>query len=169
MTSFPLRGAHPGREAWVLGGAASLPEEMKRCPEGALLISANEHGCKFTRCDYIASLDDIEAKVAPYGVPRISPHMWAEHPFLETDYHVANSACFGAYLAHLMGCTRIVIAGVDLYRSGYFHDPTPIRKVGTERDRLNDWAALRDLLPAGLVFAAGGPVLQVFPEYLDGH
>lgn len=147
-----------------MGGATSLPGEMERCPEGALLISANDHGCRLGRCDYIAAMDDIGERLAPWGVPRISPHMWAEYPFLETGhYHIANSACFGAYLAWLMGCSRIVIAGVDLYRSAYFHDSTPIRKVGNERDRLADWAALRDLLPKGLVFAAGGPVAEVFP------
>lgn len=110
-------------------------------------------------------MDDIGARLEPWGVPRISPHLWAEYPYLDhsNTYHIANSACFGVWLAHLMGCAKIVVAGVDLYRSAYFHDATPIRKVGTERDRLADWAALRDLLPPGLVFVAGGPVERVFP------
>lgn len=164
MMNFTLRGRHHGREAWVLCGAETLPRDLERCPNDALMISANDHGCRLKRCDFIVALDDIHDRLRPWGVPVISPHAWADHQCHDPAVlKLSNSGCFGVLAAHLMGCRKIVIAGVDLYRTAYAHDPRPIRIRGTERDRLHDWAVLRSLVPSGLVFVASGPVSAIFP------
>lgn len=161
MTSFDLRGRHAGREAWVLGGAETLPAEMERCPDGALLISANEHGCRLRRCDYIVARDDIGERLAPWGAPRISQHLWAEHPYLD-PWPIANSAAFGVWVAFEMDCRSAVIAGVDCYRTAYFHDKAARRPLGSEKFRFAEWKELKQRIPKGFLRAAGGPLVDIF-------
>lgn len=166
MPEFSLRDAHKGRVAVVLGGAESLPSEFWRCPWDAVRISANEHGCKFTRCDYIVALDDLTEKLQPYGVPRIGPYLTYEHPYLD-KWTVANSAAFGCYVALVMGCSRVIVTGVDCYRSGYWHHETAPKVAGKELFRFLEWQELKKLVPDGFVRAAGGPLVELFGG-LDG-
>lgn len=149
-----------GRAAVVLGGAESLPVEFARCPSDAVLISANQHGCLYTRCDYIVVLDDIGERLEPLGVPRIGPYLWAEYPYLDR-WTIANSAAFGVWVAHLMGCAPIYIAGVDCYRSGYWHGEGRPNATGREKFRLVEWRELRLRVP-DIVRAAGGPLVEIF-------
>jgi len=140
---------------------------MTRVPHGALRISANEHGCRLVRCDYIAALDDIDAQTAPWGAPRVASYAWAEHQLKGAPFPIANSGCLATWLAYMMGCSPILIAGVDLYRTGYFHNPAPIPKPTSEVSRLQEWARLRDAIPEAKVFTMSGPLDTVFPRWVD--
>jgi hypothetical protein len=118
--------AHIGRPAVVLGGGVSLPKEIGNCPgkDEAVYLSANQHGAMLIECDYIVAHDKIEEKIRPFGKPVVSRHMWADYRIMGSI--VASTGVETAWVARLMGCAPIYIAGMDCFAGGgtYFHDPS---------------------------------------------
>jgi hypothetical protein len=125
--------AHVGKPAVVMGGGPSLPAAIERSPEGAIFLSANEHGCRFFENSspgqttknvvcLIVALDQIEHKVSRFGVPIVSRHMYADYRLVTPP--AKSSGVAAAYIARLMGCAPILLAGMDCYDGAtYFDDP----------------------------------------------
>lgn len=167
-TLTKLVHAHWGRPAVVMGGGPTLPDDMAKCPQGALLISANEHGCKLTKCDYIVCCDEIEKKVRPYNTPIIGTKLWADYRVFEKV--VPNSGALACMVAWVMGCAPIIIAGCTLYQGATYwhsHGATSTGQLLTLDRHLARWSRLRDLFPNAMFRVTGGPLEALFPLYSD--
>lgn len=148
----------------------SLPAAMQRAPspDEAIYISANHHGVKYWPCRYIVHLDDNEPLLDRYDVPRISPRKTATIRIMEQ--RVNQSGMMGAYVAWALGCTPILLAGMDCFQGGTYHDDPKAKSSGTTvrlEDHLSRWRMLRDILAGADVRALGGTVLEhgIFPAH----
>jgi hypothetical protein len=175
---------HVGRPAVVCGGGESLPAQLKRCPQDAVYISANQHGCiahldgHLARLpDYVMVVDGIEGKTWPrpdgstytlrhFGVPIISPRPAGDYWLFEQC--MPGSGLMAAWMAWVMGCAPIVLAGIDCYQGGtYFHD-REARSSGrsiTIQRHLERWGQLLVHAPGGQFRSLGGPLAKLFPSY----
>lgn len=156
-----LRDRHRGETFIVLGGGRSLHDEMSRAPAG-IRISANEHGCRWGRCDYIAALDDIPEKVRGFGLPVIG-RMPLTVDYLADELPGCRwTGTQAVYFAAVMGARLIVLAGMDLYQ-----DLPPGAPGGAETPlatHLEAWQNLKNAIPVP-VRALGGPLVDLFGRY----
>lgn len=177
LTELVLR--HVGQAAVVLGGGESLPEQMKRVPAGAVLLSANQHGCLLTKCDYMVVCDDktrptfknLEGKLfalRELGVPVISPRRTMADYLIERRLPVNNSGAVAAWAAWIMGCAPILLAGMDCYVGAtYWHDAKG-RSTGRcvpQSTHLTKWRMLELETPGAMLRTLGGPLATLFPSY----
>jgi hypothetical protein len=175
-----------GVPALVIGGGPSAPQQfaeaMYDLPNGTIRLSANQHGCLLTRCDYIVAVDGhinaerfkrqdgSEYGIRDFGVPIIAPKAWADYRIF--NQVLPSSGVMAAWLAWIMGCAPIVLAGIDLYDGGtYFHDvkaeSTGHRLAADQH--LERWAKLK-LIAEGAAFRAmGGRLLELFPRFRRGE
>lgn len=153
--------------AVVMGGGPSLPAQLDLCPgrASAIYFSANHHGASLVGCDYIVALDKIEPLVRPFGVPIVSRHMFGDYRILTSP--APNSGIAAAWLAALMGCGPIFIAGMDM-GGAYFHDPAAKSGVGFTREQhLGQWRSMMEKHPADYR-PVGGPLLEHFARWNVG-
>lgn len=168
---------HLGRAAVVCGGGESLPSQLARCSDNAIYISANQHGCLARRCDYIMVVDGIEDKsftrpdgtsygLRDFGVPIISPRPAGDYWLF--DQCAPSSGVMAAWMAWIMGCAPILLAGIDCYQGPtYYHDPgakSSGRALSLQR-HLDRWASLLQHAPGGQFRPLGGPLTEIFPAY----
>lgn len=161
-----------------MGGGPSLVDAFPYFPPDAVLLSVNDHGCRFMRHtlgltrqpDYIVACDRIEQRVRfdirkpgtgePWGVPLIGRWMFADYRML---FSVApNSGVAAAWVARLMGCAPIILAGMDLYEGGTYFDDA--RGISTGRDippmeHRHRWYRLPAKYPAMYRMLGGDAVL----------
>lgn len=168
---------HVGRVGVVCGGGPSLPEQLARCPEDAIYVSANQHGCLIRKCDYIMMVDGIESReferadgskytLRDFGTPIISPRPCGDYWLFEQP--VPGSGLMGAVILWAMGCAPILPAGMDCYRGPtYYHDPDAKSsgKTISPARHLDRWASLPVHAPGGQFRALGGPLSTIFPPY----
>jgi hypothetical protein len=143
-----------------MGGGESLPAQLSRCPgrDSAVYLSANEHGAKLVGCDYIVALDKIADKIRPFGIPIVTRHLYGDYRILKAPMPDSGNAA--AWIARLLGCRPIYIAGVDLF-GGYWHDAAAQsnRNVLPLEDHLRRWRFLFAKYPADYR-PLGGPLVQ---------
>lgn len=149
---------HAGEPAVVIGGGMSHPAGMQRVPgpEAAVYISANDHGAKRYPCQYICCLDMIEERLRPYGVPIVSPRRYGDFRIFRNP--CAQSGMLGVWLAWVMGCSPILLVGMDCFRGGTYHDDPDATSSGTRiqlKSHLTRWQALGERLGADIRAAAG--------------
>lgn len=160
QTLRPLIHAHVGRAAVVMGGGPSMVEAMATAPADALYISVNDHGLRFfkrradpRRCSYVVACDKIEKRArfdsrdggdgAPWGLPCISRHMWADYRLLFMP--APSSGMSAAYVARLLGCAPVILTGMDCYAGGTYHDDHKAGSTGRNirpADHRSRWAKL---------------------------
>lgn len=156
--------AHAGRVAVVMGGGPSLPAQVKGLPDDCLWLSANEHGAKLRRCDYIVCIDDIADKVKPCGVPIISAQPWADVRLMERPAY-PYTGMYACWVAWLLGCRLVLLGGMDLYAGPtYWHDGEAhsTAKARPYSGHLEQWRRVRLPVP---IRALGGPLIDVFGRY----
>lgn len=172
--------AHRGRPALIMGGGASMPEQAARAPEASVQISVNQHGCLLRKCDYIVACDDKPGKrfagpnglvdLKSFGVPIISPRSsMADYRMFERPTP-NNSGIIASWIAWLMGCCPILLAGMDCFAGGvtYWHTPNAQSSGrGLMVDRhVQKWRFLREKLPeAGIRLMGDGPLRELFKVY----
>jgi hypothetical protein len=157
---------HVGKPAVVIGGGPSAPAGLARCPTDAIGISANDHGFRLRACDFITSLDRIERRLRPHGVPIVSRHLFADYRVLVPPQ--PNSGIVGAWLARLLGCSPIYLVGMDCFSGEtYFHDPTAKSSGFSDlpRNHLARWREFLRKFPAA--YAAFTSPLTAHCESLD--
>lgn len=169
-----LVGKHSGCPAVVLGGGPSLLVNLMDCPEKAVRVSANHHGCKLTRCDYLVTNYEHLIPEFACGVPIIGPCAGADYVFFGIE---STSGMQAAKTAWLMGCAPIILMGMDCYQGDrdYWDDsaealvtygrkspPYLLRKLSKQ---LAAWKEMTDRLEGIEVRVAGGPLLNVYKKY----
>jgi hypothetical protein len=153
--------------AVVMGGGPSLPSQLERCPgrSNAVYLSANHHGASLVGCDFIVALDKVEPLLRPYAVPIVARHMYGDYRILKSP--APNSGIAAAWVACLMGCSPIYIAGMDC-GGAYFHDPAATSGVGFSREQhLAHWRSMMESHPADYR-PIGGPLLEAFQSWNVG-
>jgi hypothetical protein len=124
-----------GKAALVIAGGPSVVQDLPTIPvdfRPALVLSANEHGCKQDRfpVSYIVNCDkkhcllsiDMEPHLRQFGVPIINRWSWADVR-LEDWTFSGNSGTTAVAVAAALGCSPIVVTGIDFYATGrkYFY------------------------------------------------
>lgn len=125
-----------GKPILVIGGGPSVAQDIPALPADfrpALVLSANEHGCKQDRftVDYIVHCDKVHCfrhePMAPYlrqfGKPLIS--RWATADVRLEDWRFGgNSGSTAVAIAAALGGSPIVVTGLDFWATGrnYFWD-----------------------------------------------
>lgn len=147
-----LTGRYRGRPAVIMGGAPSLPEALKHCPEDAVYISANQHGAMLRKVDYIFYTDRVHQTTnAPmrlilkkYGAPLVGPQPDADYVMV-SDIE-ANSGIRAILFAGLLGCDPIIVTGIEMYQGQtYWHDPVG-KSTGYDKDKNKVTAMLGELV-----------------------
>ena len=157
----------------------SAPEQIKLAPHDAVVLSANQHGCLLRKCDYLVACDNKPGRryVSPKGLvdlrefhtPIISPRE-SMADFRIFNVPVNSSGVMAAWAAWLMGCSPIMLAGMDLYlgKTTYFHSPSA---VSTGRHlpsgaHLAKWGLLKEKTGGSIMLRPlGGPLIGLFPAY----
>lgn len=165
---------HVGRCAVILGGGPSLSQYIDRAPRDALYIAVNDHGLRLLKdrpelqpraASYVVACDRIEERArfdigprdlpgprrdrAPWGLPVISRHMWADYRL--TFLPAPNSGMTAAWLARLMGCAPIVLMGMDLWSGKTYHDAPDAKSTGqsiADTQHLRRWVTMLGRYPA---------------------
>lgn len=176
---------HVGRPALIMGGGPSLPWQVTPFFGGVdvtddfVLFSANQHGCVLRdqgmvpRVDYVLAVDNIETKkldragntLRSYGVPIVSIRMWADIRMFSKP--VATSGMCAAYVAWVMGCSPIVLAGMDCYDGGTYWWDERAESTGHRmqvKAHVKRWQQLLEKAD-GMFRTMGGPTERVFPRY----
>lgn len=171
-TLSDLIRVHRGRAAVVMGGAPSLPRDLAELVDwpgrtSAVYLSANDHAFKLPApVDYIVACDNIEQRLRVHGRPIIAPRHWADFRVLHQV--VSNSAALACVVAWAMGCSPIVVTGVELYSAGtYFHDERAHSpgKTANVQQHLRRWSKLIEASVGAYVRPVSGPLLQRFPRF----
>jgi len=122
---------YKGRPAAVLGGGPSLPDDMKKLPEGCLLIAVNHHAQRLCKPDFMVYNDHPEGQETPLreavlrgDVTRISPEPNSDVEFdveVWTGFYSSNTA---TWFACWLGCDPVILCGMDCYQGerAYFHE-----------------------------------------------
>lgn len=159
--------AHVGRPGVVIGGGPSRTAAIAATPTDAIFISTNDHGLRELkrhpapprRIHYTVACDRIERRArydigkggdaTAWGVPVISRHMWADYRLLFLPGKSSGMAA--AWLLRLMGCTPIILTGMDLYTGGTYADDPTARSSGktvAAVEHLRRWRVLAKAYPA---------------------
>lgn len=177
------RDLYRGRAAAVLGGGPSLPGDLARIPEGAVLIAVNYHALKLVQPDFMVFNDDpgedprLLAAVeviqrGGFGRPvLVSPGNYSDLRFdveVWTGFLSSNTA---AWLGLWMGCEPVILCGMDCYQGErvYFHDyehDCPAFHYPLEHYTRPWTEEGRHKLPNGeRLRAMSGPMGRIYPLY----
>lgn len=178
---------HVGRPAVIMGGGESLPAAIAHCPAQAVYISVNDHGVRLLKdrpalgrqCAYVVACDKIEDRARgdvgrdptdrakrradgqPWGMPVISRYMWADYRLLFMP--APSSGMAAAWLARLLGCSPIILTGMDLYAAGTYYDDKQAKSSGrtiTEKQHFARWCTMIQTYPAQYRVIGCSPLLQ---------
>jgi len=172
-----MKDEYAGRPAAVLGGGPSLPSDLKRLPQGCLLIAVNYHAFYHCVPSFMVYNDEPDSDpllmdaVLTCGAIRVSPDETSDIFFdIEawTGFYSSNTA---AWFALWIGCDPVILCGMDCYQGTqkYCHP--------TDRDvppfhyplesHLRPWKEDgRHVLPhVERLRVMSGPLSQVFPVY----
>lgn len=169
-----------GRPALVMGGGETLPEQTARAPGNAVFISANQHGCLLRACDFIVAADSTEEQktwivdgrklgLRDHGAPIVSMRRnIADYRIFKPP--INNSGVLAAWVAWVMGCAPILLAGMDCYVGGVYHHSPKAQSSGRLQplsNHLDKWRALMPHVPGAMVRTMGGTLAihKVFPLY----
>lgn len=161
---------HVGEAAVIIGGAPSRLMDIKQCPKEAVFISANDHGCRQQTCHYICACEDLGERLFSWKIPVISGHPMSDYRVF--DIPLPNSAALGAWAAWIMGCTPIVVTGVECYQGKTYVGDPHARTSGHSlvlEEHLHRWERLNYLCPGIQIRVISGPLARVFPMYWAGE
>jgi hypothetical protein len=181
------------RPILVIAGGPSVTRDLASLPSDfrpALVLSANEHGCKQDRfkVDFIVNCDkkhcmlrvDMEEHLRPFGVPIINRWSWADVR-LEDWTFAGNSGTTAVAVAAAIGGAPIVVTGIDFWGTGrrYFHDGTEAPTKKTYAWQRHDpmpitkpdkrLGALAEFCGNAVIRPMSGPMLTRWKRYHPGE
>jgi len=168
LAELALRYA--GRAGVAMGGGESLPEQVARCPDDAIYVSANQHGALLRAVDFIVSIDGNEADVRPHGAPVIGRRVWCDYRIQDwQDFHYCGPTA--AWVLRVLGCHPVILAGMDCYQGGTYHHDPAARSTGrlvSREEHVQHWRNLVPHMLGTAVRSCGGPTAEIFPLW-DPH
>lgn len=174
-----MRNMYTGRAAAVLGGGPSLVSDLKKLPEGCVLIAVNYHG--LYHCDHIDFMvyNDApetnplqENAVREHRTVHVSPEPSSDVLFdvdhVWTGHFSSNTA---AWFALWLGCDPVILCGMDCYQGDVKHCypstyDSPVFHFGLDH-YTRPWIeeGLKVLPNVEHVKAMSGPLVDVFGKY----
>jgi hypothetical protein len=127
MNLSELKGKYAGRAAAVLGGGPSLPSDMRRLPDGCLLIAVNYHAFYYCKPDFMVYNDTPETNplqehaVKLHQSVHVSPDPTSDVVFdveVWTGHFSSNTA---TWFALWLGCDPVILCGMDCYQGDVKH------------------------------------------------
>jgi hypothetical protein len=131
---------HKGKRICIMGGAASLEDDLKQI-EADIYISTNAHGIEFKTPDYIFAMDETNTRLnVPMGgflrdktdVQIISPRAYADYQLITWPQAPRDvlSGMVATWAAFMMGAKVVILAGMDAYdgKSGFVHEATKMAR-----------------------------------------
>jgi len=128
-----LKDHYAGRPAGVLGGGPSLPRDLARLPQDALLIAVNYHAFYHTpgilerEPDFMVYNDEPKANplqekaVREHRAIHVSPEPTSDVIFdvdVWTGFFSSNTA---TWFALYLGCDPVILCGMDCYQGAVKH------------------------------------------------
>ena len=175
MSTF--RDKFAGRSAAVLGGGPSLPSDLARVPNQAILITVNYHALQLCHPSFMVYNDQPEsdprllAAVSSFPGLRVSPDPSSDIQFDVPVWTGSYSSNTATWFALWMGCNPVILCGMDCYQGPrvYFHDydhDSPAFHYPLE-DQLRPWKEDgKNLLPhKERVKVMSGPLTNIFGAY----
>lgn len=176
MKLSALKDRFRGNAAAVLGGGPSLPEDLKRVPEGAVLIAVNYHAFYYCAPDFMVYNDTPETNplqelaVREHKSIHVSPEPSSDVDFdvdVWTGHFSSNTA---TWFALWLGCDPVILCGMDCYQGPVKHCPpstyhSPVFDYGLDH-YLRPWTEEGvKVLDVKRVKAMSGPLVNVFGKY----
>jgi hypothetical protein len=165
--------------AAILGGGPSLPEDLKRLPEGCVLISVNNHALYFCKPDYLVHMDndfsqfpEIREALETFEGIVISPFENSGVKLPKGEYWDGGfSSTLATWFACWKGFDEVILCGMDCYqgevkychpREGFYH---PVFDAPLE-NHLRAWRlALKHCPNPERIRAMSGPLVGVFGQW----
>lgn len=180
MSSY--HNQYPGRPAAVLGGGPSLPEDMRKLPQGSLMVAVNYHYQLLTGRDpdfmvfndHLEDFPTLAAWVLKTKAVLVNP----DREISDIDYDVPVWTGFfssntAAWLALWMGCDPVILCGMDCYQGdAVYSHPTDYDSPAFHQPLdhyLRPWIEEgKKLLPhVERLKVMSGPLTQIFGAYGD--
>lgn len=166
--------------AAVLGGGPSLPGDLARVPQGAVLIAVNHHALRLCEPEYLVYMDDpakvpeLAAALLHFRGLRINPKTERSDIALPKGelWDGGFSSTLATWFALWMGFERVVLCGMDLYQGErkYFYERDfyhPVFDAPLE-NHLRAWRlAFKHCPHPERIRAMSGPLTEVFGAF-DG-
>lgn len=171
-----LRDKYAGKPAAILGGGPSLPGDMKKLPAGCVLIAVNYHAFHLCKPKFMVYNDDPESDpllleaVKTFKTTKVSPHNTSDIEFdvpVWTGFYSSQTA---AWLALWMGCTPVILCGMDCYQGEkkYFHEyEDKVHFHYPLEHHITSWVEdARNMLPGWQrVKVMSGPLVNIFDKF----
>lgn len=165
MQLIDLKGQHTGQTVAVLCGGPSLPEDLAKVPDEAALIGVNQHTI-ILPLDYIVFSDEwIFPLVTHHKAPKITRcgSLRSQGIVWAPDAPDLNfSGPLAVWIADFLGFSRILVCGVDLYRTRrpYWHSPPDVGNLDHQtphRVGFEAWSDCKRLMkdPSKVKFLSG--------------
>lgn len=108
-----------------MGGSPCLDKDLENV-EADVWISANEHGAKRRKVDYVVGMDEIHTvkrvRMEKYlrdftDAPIIGPWQWDNYQMMRWPLfpRLMNSGVLATWVGYLMGSHPLILAGFDCY------------------------------------------------------
>jgi hypothetical protein len=179
MLLSSLHDRYPHQPAAVLGGAASLRDDLKQLPRNCILIAVNYHAHEIgLKPHFMVYLDDPRDRppmlriLKDEHVVKVSPEYGSDVEMDVPYWRGNNSATTAAWLGLYMGCKPVYLCGMDLYTNEvkYCHDnftPDQVPTMNTA-DLMRPWLEeCRASVPhPERLVAVSGPLTQLFPPLI---
>lgn len=172
-----LKNRHAGRPGAVLGAGPSLPGDLARVPDGAVMIGVNGHAERLVRLNYMCFADS--PKHHPERMAWVNRFAGRRLTFIEgySDWRVdvphwyfGLTFPFAVWAALWMGCDPVLLCGFDCHSpGGHFFERAAGPDMENYHKHMHIWrrtaeAAGDDL---GRIRAVSGPVWVLFGKYND--
>lgn len=167
--------------AAILGGGPSLPADLKRLPQGCVLISVNDHA--FHHCkphilvfqDHLANAPHVANVLEEFEGTVVCPWKKISDVILPPDWWDANqSSCLATWFALWMGFSPVILCGMDCYQGAemYCHPVKrdyshPIFHTPVEYHQENWRGAFEHCPHPERITAMSGPLVEVFGQYKE--
>lgn len=183
-----LKEKHGSAPVAILGGGPSLPNDLKRLPDNAVLIGVNHHYTKLTAAQYCVFMDHPK----PYGnnefnlintlatlndTIKISQYIQYSDYVLDANFWDGGfSSTLATWLGSYISSGPVLLCGMDCYQNGnYFYklssemkkllSTRPQYKNGIE-PHLKAWRpALTHIEKPERIKAMSGPLIELFGGY----
>jgi hypothetical protein len=166
------------RAAAILGGGPSLVDDLKRLPNGCVLISVNDHALYHCAPDYLVHMDNDFEKYTELGDAIKQFHGQIVSPFSNSDVKLPKGWWDGGFTSTLAtwfalwkGFDPVILCGMDCYqgevkychsRPDFYH---PVFDYPLE-NHLRAWRlAFKHCPTPERIRAMSGPLIQVFGAY----
>lgn len=154
-----LIGKQKGKTICVMGGSGTLSRDIDGL-KADIWISANEHGAKLRKADYVVAMDEIHGtKQIPMSqvvreftkAPIIGPYSHCDFILPDWPGHPKRilSGVMAMWIAHCMGAKEVILAGMDAYDG--------------KHSALQAYRDMADHIKTLVTVCGDGPLSVIFP------